>query len=804
MRSITKLDDKKTFITTKKDNHSKVEVEIGDIKRPNEFHPQAKLKYWDNECNFSIRYNDPDNDSMDDTLYGLDDQVVRWRSKDDKREVRLYELDGFEDGGFEIEVILNDIPESNVIEYTLQTKGLDFFYQPPLTEKQLEIHPETKEPIYGRPDNVIGSYAAYHKSKSNNEYRTGKAFHIYRPEAIDSKGNKVWCDLNIDEENDLLNITIDQNWLENASYPVVVDPTFGNDTSGSSYVTLGSNAAACFKAESPSAGTVYDIYAYSSGQYGFKAVIWDGDDGAVNKAGSSIQTNTTPQWFSAGFFGGDPTMDAETDYYWGYVNLSGLRQYYDSGNTYTSYYDSSNNMGTPTAMDGTSVSDKYSIYIDYTAAALPEPIIDLDPTTLTPSAPEGSDADDDTFRIYNDGIDEALVWTGSDNVAWLTMDSTSGSVNSGGVDYDEITVSYDSDALSVGDHTGTITITDSNAQNSPQTIAVTLTITEYVYNLKYRKGGTTYGIDLYDTDGPGWNETLAMRVDGDTLYAQLDYNTGHANASDMRVRVNGMTLAALTESGTPSEPAIDLTPTTLSPTCDVGVDATNENSFTIENSGYGTLNWTSSDDAAWLTMDSTAGTTTSEADTITITYDTDALAEDVYTATITVTDSDASNDPQTIAVDLTVGNPVVGEWFGTGQEPYNTDGSTSANYTYCGDWVSTKAGSITKIEVYMVGAADVDFAVFTKSSSTFTDTDWTGNISCSAGLNQFEAPGDFTAMDIAVGQYIGQYTSGQVERNSSGGTGYWYDSGDQIGDGSGSSFSESSTSRDIQLRVWIE
>jgi hypothetical protein len=136
--------------------------------------------YWDNETNLSVRLKE----NIKDSTYQSKDGKVIWKSKDQKKECHLYELDGFEYGGFEIEVVLHEKPTSNVIEYTIETKELNFFYQPELTSEEVSAG------IF-RPANVVGSYAVYHKSKRDNgphgEYRTGKAFHIYRPLATDSQ-----------------------------------------------------------------------------------------------------------------------------------------------------------------------------------------------------------------------------------------------------------------------------------------------------------------------------------------------------------------------------------------------------------------------------------------------------------------------------------------------------------------------------------------------------------------------------------------------------------------------------------------
>ena len=71
--------------------------------------------------------------------------------------------------------------------------------------------------------------------------------------------------------------------------------------------------------------------------------------------------------------------------------------------------------------------------------------------------------------------------------------------------------------------------------------------------------------------------------------------------------------------------------------------------------GEGTLEYSLSDDAVWLSVNPSGGTSTGEADTITINYTTEYLPiGGPYDAAITITDPNASNSPQTVTVQLTV------------------------------------------------------------------------------------------------------------------------------------------------------
>lgn len=101
---------------------------------------------------------------------------------------------------------------------------------------------------------------------------------------------------------------------------------------------------------------------------------------------------------------------------------------------------------------------------------------------------------------------------------------------------------------------------------------------------------------------------------------------------------------------------IDRSPDTLSSFVIKGSNAAAQ-TLTIRNGGGGTMSYTVSDDAAWLSVDPAGGTSTGETDTLTVNYTTAPLNPGKHTATITVTAVSASNSPQTIAITLEVINP---------------------------------------------------------------------------------------------------------------------------------------------------
>ncbi len=220
-----------------------LEIEIGDVKQPDNFLPQVKVKKWGNEVNASFRL--VDNESKQ-----LSSGNGRIELTGDKKKTCFYELpkdDNHPAGGYEFEVIFNDKPVSNVVEFTIKTKNIDFQYQPPLTETELppngvhatetDIFDKDGNVVAHRPENVVGSYVAYHRERPNNYtngklYRTGIAFNIFRPKIVDSNGDWTWGELKIDEKQKILSITIPQEFLNKAIYPIIVDPTFGYSVEG--------------------------------------------------------------------------------------------------------------------------------------------------------------------------------------------------------------------------------------------------------------------------------------------------------------------------------------------------------------------------------------------------------------------------------------------------------------------------------------------------------------------------------------------------------------------------------------------
>jgi hypothetical protein len=174
---------------------------------------------------------------FDDTLTDrtTDGDKTTWTGA--KSIVNYYELpptEQYEGGGHEYEVVLTEKPTTNIFNFKLGMGDLAFYYQPPLTD-EINIKGWTVNETHAlddkgrlatyRPENVVGSYAVYNR----NDF---KIMHIYRPKILDAKQNEVWGQLSI--IGDALTVTVPQDFLNTAVYPVIIDPTFGYTSIGGS------------------------------------------------------------------------------------------------------------------------------------------------------------------------------------------------------------------------------------------------------------------------------------------------------------------------------------------------------------------------------------------------------------------------------------------------------------------------------------------------------------------------------------------------------------------------------------------
>jgi len=103
-----------------------------------------------------------------------------------------------------------------------------------------------------------------------------------------------------------------------------------------------------------------------------------------------------------------------------------------------------------------------------------------------------------------------------------------------------------------------------------------------------------------------------------------------------------------------SPPASEISckPEGLSFTVVEGDSAPADETLEVWNSGTGTLNWSLSDNADWLSENPTSGSSTGEHDTVTVSVDIAGMSVGDYSASIIIAAPEASNSPQKVPVSL--------------------------------------------------------------------------------------------------------------------------------------------------------
>lgn len=214
-------------------------------------------------------------------------------------------------------------------------------------------------------------------------------------------------------------------------------------------------------------------------------------------------------------------------------------------------------------------------------------------------------------------------------------------------------------------------------RNNAQEIAeVPYTLTGQGLQVDYTPTGTYWGTDSFRylaqddgirTSGPFSDRLTDMDGDGvvdnddveEILYGDIDLD-GDRDADDVALIElwYGITPddVGATVTVTVRGPVFSVTPTSLSAEAEPGDNAASK-SFTITNTGYGSLDYDIEENATWLSLDRTSGSLDrNESDVVTANYWSATLSAGVYTTTLTIT-ADAKNSPRKVSVRLIVRDP---------------------------------------------------------------------------------------------------------------------------------------------------
>ncbi|MBN1274094.1 MAG: exo-alpha-sialidase [Candidatus Aminicenantes bacterium] len=315
-----------------------------------------------------------------------------------------------------------------------------------------------------------------------------------------------------------------------------------------------------------------------------------------------------------------------------------------------------------------------------------EPYINVDKDTLNFAVVEGN-SESQTLKIRNSGA-KTLNFSLSTNRGWLTVSPMSGSSTG---DWKNITVTASATSTTSGNESGEITITSSNAANSPQKVDVTMQVgtatptilldktalyfthtqgdsnpASQEFKIKnFGNGSMSYSISsdaLWCTPSPrngsssGEWDSIGVSVDAASLAvgshdAYLTIKSDDADNSPQKVKVNVSVSKG-------AQSAIQLDKTSLDFTQKKGIDLQPQK-FKIRNSGERTLYYTFTKNRDWITLNPMQGSSNGEWDEITVSINSGSLTGGTYTGTITITASNCANSPQTIRVTFTKQKPTI-------------------------------------------------------------------------------------------------------------------------------------------------
>ncbi len=148
-------------------------------------------------------------------------------------------------------------------------------------------------------------------------------------------------------------------------------------------------------------------------------------------------------------------------------------------------------------------------------------------------------------------------------------------------------------------------------------------------------------------------------------------------------------------------PTIGYSPSSFSFTANEGGANPASQTLSISNTGVNptAMDWAVTDDATWLSLSPTSGSSSGEVDSVTLSVDISGMSAGNYSATITISGTGATNTPRTAAVSLAISAPITGQVEVTvpaGQTDYVVDASAIADTTITVDTIGEVTITVKK------------------------------------------------------------------------------------------------------------
>ena len=313
--------------------------------------------------------------------------------------------------------------------------------------------------------------------------------------------------------------------------------------------------------------------------------------------------------------------------------------------------------------------------------------VSTSPTSLSFSGTQGGINPPAQSVTFWKGGDKTKSWTVSAANTWVSVTPSSGTISK---EQDQIAISVNMSGLSPGSYSSYVTISTEGLKGRfvqtliPVAVTVLGTTTPVpsiqlsptALSFSGSAGGANPTAQLINLTNPtggtlSWNLSdnaawLSLSAASGTTTIETDSVTASVNlaglaagtyAAAITISATGATNApqmipvSLTISAPPqTSPVIGLNLSSLSFTGTAGGTNPAPQSFTISNTGSGTLAWTAGDNASWLTLSPATGTNTG---TVTANVNLTGLAAGTYSGAITVAATGAAS--KTLPVSLAVG-----------------------------------------------------------------------------------------------------------------------------------------------------
>jgi len=312
------------------------------------------------------------------------------------------------------------------------------------------------------------------------------------------------------------------------------------------------------------------------------------------------------------------------------------------------------------------------------------PMIAVSPAELDLSCPRGGPSPTPVVLSVRNCLLGSLNWQVTADCNWLNLSPICGQSTG---EIDEVILTIDANDLAPNMYRCILTVFDPNAVNTPKCVPISLDVrpprivvdvNQLDFACAYKGPGPDPQIIAISNDDLG---ILNWRISKDCPWLEVLPVAGSSAGERQEVLVavdaNRLDPGAYTCSLAISDPNAGNTPQQVTVNLAVRIPriAVEPNhlhfasgsrgptpepqTFSIWNSDLGTLDWNITEDCNWLEVRPISGSSSGEPNQVVVTVDANGMDWRQYTCELLISDPNASNTPQYLAVSLDVRRPVI-------------------------------------------------------------------------------------------------------------------------------------------------